>query len=357
MKRVYHVAFDVHCSFVEAAVLGPGPGSELRRARLQTTIPALMEFLESIPRPRKLTFEEGTLAGWLYRNLHDVVEELVVCDPRRNHLIAKDSDKDDPIDALKLAELYRGGYLKPVHHPQALDQAIAKQHVILYHDRVRQRVREANRIGALFRQHGVFVREKAFVDPDDRGVLLNRLPAHPLLRSDVELLWRGYDAVADQVFEMRSRLRRLGRTIEPVCRMEEVPGLSWIRAMTFYVFLDTPWRFRNKAALWRYLGIGLERRHSGQGPTYVKVSQQSNRVLRNVILGAAETTIRRRNNPYAIAYERWIAQEEGMSPRNALRNVARALAGTLWGMWKSGSAYRAELVLAGLQGEKMRTSS
>jgi len=355
MKRVYqHVAFDAHCSFVEAAVLGRD--DQVQRARLPTTIPALTEFLESIPRPRKLTFEEGALAGWLHRNLRDLVDELVVCDPRRNQLIAKDSDKDDPIDALKLAQLYRGGYLRPVRHPETLDQEIAKQHVVLYHDRVRQRVREANRIGALFRQHGVFVRERAFADPEHRGPLLSRLPPHRLLRSDMELLWRGYDMVADQVLEMRARLRHLARSIEPVCRMEEVPGLSWIRAMTFYVFLDTPWRFRNKSALWRYLGIGLERRHSGQGPTYVKVSQQSNRALRNVILGAAETTIRRRNNPYAVAYERWTVQER-MLPRNALRNVARALASTLWGMWKSGSAYRPELVLAGRQEVKLRTSS
>ena len=88
---------------------------------------------------------------------------------------------------------------------------------------------------------------------------------------------------------------------------------------------------------------------------FVKVFQQANRCLRNVILGAAETTVLRRNNPYAMAYERWLVQEE-MSPRNALRNVARALAGTLWGMWKSGSAYRADLVLDGLRREEVRAS-
>jgi transposase len=354
MKRVYQIGFDVHCSFVEAAVLGPK--GEVRRARLPTAIPPLVEFLESVPHVRRLTFEEGAMAGWLYRNLRSAVDELVVCDPRRNRLVANDSDKDDPLDALKLAELYRGGYLKPVHHADTLDRAVAKQHVMLYHERVRQRVREANRIGALFRQHGVFVRERAFADPDDRPRLLNRLPPHTLLRSDVNLLWEGYDVVAAQVQEMRRRLTRLARTIEPVCRFEEVPGLSWIRAMTFYVFVDTPWRFRKKAALWKYLGIGLDRRHSGVGPVFVKVSQQANRCLRNVILGAAETVVARANSPYAMAYERWTIQE-GMSRRNALRNVGRLLAGTLWGMWKSGSAYRAELVLAGLRGQEARASS
>jgi len=38
------------------------------------------------------------VAGWLYRNLKDDVDELIVCDPRRNKLIA--CDGDDIIDCL-----------------------------------------------------------------------------------------------------------------------------------------------------------------------------------------------------------------------------------------------------------------
>ena len=41
------------------------------------------------------------MAGWLYRNLTGVADEIVVCDPRRNAHIAKDGDKDDAIDAEK----------------------------------------------------------------------------------------------------------------------------------------------------------------------------------------------------------------------------------------------------------------
>lgn len=39
------------------------------------------------------------MAGWLYRNLKPCVDELIVCDPRRNAHVAKDGDKDDLIDA------------------------------------------------------------------------------------------------------------------------------------------------------------------------------------------------------------------------------------------------------------------
>jgi len=83
-------------------------GRLTRRERCATTIPELVALIESVPRPRYLTFEEGPLADWLFRNLRAVVGRLVVCDPRRNQLIAKESDKDDPIDAEKLARLFRG---------------------------------------------------------------------------------------------------------------------------------------------------------------------------------------------------------------------------------------------------------
>ena len=127
-------------------------------------------------------------------------------------------------------------------------------------------------------------------------------------------------------------------------RFRALPGIDWIRAVTFYVYVDTPWRFKKKASLWKYLGIGLERRHSGTGPTQVRVSKRCNRMLKAMILGAAQSAIQQGDNKYYDQYLSWI--EGGQSTRNARRNVARSMAATLWGMWKSGSAYRAELVRA-----------
>ena len=79
------------------------------RGRCATTIPALIEEVDRVPRPRAVVLEEGPLADWIARGLGGHADDVAVCDPRRNHLIAKDSDKDDPIDVEKLARLYRGG--------------------------------------------------------------------------------------------------------------------------------------------------------------------------------------------------------------------------------------------------------
>src|SRR6202035_507757 len=92
----------------------------------------------------------------------------------------------------------------------------------------------------------------------------------------------------------------------------------------------------------KYLGIGLERRRSGNGPERVGVPPFVNRALKSTILGAAKSAVARDDNPFADQYRRWIGI--GLSAKLARRNVARSLAATLWGLWKNGSAYRPEWV-------------
>jgi hypothetical protein len=125
---VHYMALDVHCGFSEMAVV-TGAGKLVRRDRCDTRIPALRDAIAQVRRPRRLTFEEGPLADWLSRELRSSVDELVVCEPRRNHWIARDGDKDDPLDAHKLADLYRGGYLKAVYQSQSLGRSLLKQQV------------------------------------------------------------------------------------------------------------------------------------------------------------------------------------------------------------------------------------
>jgi transposase len=336
-----YIGLDVHCQFTEFAVV-TSSGRVTKRGRCATTVPALLEAIESVKRPRYVAFEEGPMAEWLYRNLLPSAEGVLACEPRRDRWIAQDGEKDDPLDAAKVAQLHRGGYLKAVHHPQSEQRSIFKGHVSVYHDRVRQRVRTANRIIAQFRSHGVVIQEADFAAAAQRQGLLRRLPADRLLQKDLQLLWEGYDLTALHVAEMERSLRQLARKDEVLRRFQEVPGIGPVWAATFYAYVDTPWGFRSKEALWKYLGIGLERRHSGNGPLRLQVPKTANRRLKWMILSAAEAAIRNLAGAFARQYARGI--NAGLSHKIARRNVARSLAATLWGMWKSGHKYHPEWV-------------
>lgn len=337
----HYIALDVHCAFSEMAVLN-SRGDFVKQDRCATTIPALVAMLAEIGRPRRVTFEEGPLADWLARELRSHVDQLIVCEPRRNHWIAKEGDKDDPVDARKLAALYRGGYLKEVHQPATLQRSLLKQEVLLYHDRVRERVRQGNQLVALFRRHGVFTHVSGLLNPDDWRCALQKLPGDAPLHERFTMIRQLYELLLAQEDQLRTGLIGRAQNFEPVRRFQEVPGMGWIRSVTFFALIDTPQRFRQKRSLWRYAGIGLRRRHSGAGATRTQLCPEGNRRLKNVLLGAALTAIHG-DNPFAEKYRFW-TEEQGLHAANAKRNVARAVATTLWQMWKSGQTYAPERV-------------
>jgi hypothetical protein len=161
MRAERYVAMDTH-SYTTDVCVKTRANTPGRKWHVATTIPALRTVIESIGRPRSLTFEEGPLASWLYRNLKGDVDRILVCDPRKNAWVAKGGDKDDPIDCGKLADLLAGGFLKEVHQTQDVGREVFKQLVGRYHERVARRVSEGNKIVGWLRRWGVVVTAGAF---------------------------------------------------------------------------------------------------------------------------------------------------------------------------------------------------
>jgi len=84
---------------------------------IETKASTILQFIQGLRGDLHVTFEEGTWAAWLYDLLKPHVTKQVVCDPRKNALLKK-GNKSDKIDAHKLADLLRGGYLRSVYHGQ-----------------------------------------------------------------------------------------------------------------------------------------------------------------------------------------------------------------------------------------------
>jgi transposase len=222
-----------------------------------------------------------------------------------------------------------------------VERSAFKQLVGLYHDRVRNWVRQANRVLAQLRRHGVFG-SKAKLLTGERRRLVERVPVK-VLRAGVELLLEDFDLAGRVVQRLQRLVTREARQYEPIRRFVALPGVKWIRAATFFAYVDTPWRFPSKQALWRYMGIGLERRHSGSDAVQVGIPAGVTvcRPLKAMILGAAKSAITG-DNPFTDQYKEW--RYAGLTARNACRNVARSQAATLWGMFKSGQAYQSAWV-------------
>jgi len=331
----YYIGADLHCNNTELAI--ESRGKVVRRYSVPTTIRAIGEVLDSLSGKKHMVFEEGPMAGWLYRNLVHKVEQITVCDPRRNKLIASDGDKDDKIDAAKLAALLRGGYLRAVYHSLDEGRVAFKSWVGLYDGRVKDATRNINKVRACCRMCGIKVPRAALRDVGFRQKWLCTLKDESVAEQ-LRILWIGYDATATQSRLAKKQVSRLAKQYKIIGYWSELPGVGLIRAATIFAYLDTPRRFRKKNSLWKYCGVGLQRQASGtdrQGrvrPARLKMAWAVNKRLKNAVMGAATSAIRCRDNVFRRDYERMI--RDGMRASNARHAVARKMVTVMWGMWK-----------------------
>jgi len=343
----YYIGADVHSNNTELAI--EKRKKIVARYSVPTTVPAISNVLDSLQGKKLLAFEEGPMSGWLYRNLNQKVDKLIVCDPRRNKLISSDGDSDDKIDAAKLALLLRGGYLRAVYHSENEERTELKHWVALYHDRVRDAVRHINKIRARCRMYGVQIPRSVLRDPSRRNQWLTKIK-HPDLVKQLNMLWIGYDATAKQARVAKQQLILLSKKYSIIRFWKELPGIGLIRAATLFAFIDTPWRFKQKNKLWKYCGVGLQRTASGTDkkgrpkPARLQLPWAVNRTLKNAILGAALSTINQKSNAFKDYYERMV--KDGVITSNARHAVARKLLTVMWGMWKQRSRFDENLLSA-----------
>jgi len=336
---ISYIGADVDCKMTELAV--EENKKIVYRKRIPTTISDLRSELERFGGRKILIFEECPMAGWLYRNLRDYATQVIVSDPRRNGLICKDGEKDDRIDAGKLAALYRGGFIREVHHPQDDEHQALREAVALYHDRVRQKVREINKFHFACYGHGLTVLRKDFLTSACREEWFGELSKE--LREQLEIRAIGLDAAICQVEAARKLFVGRAKKFEIIRYWNELPGIKWVRSSTMFAYLDTPWRFESVKELWKYCGVGLWRYASGSDRNgapksgKVKMYPYVNRRLKACVLGAALDAIRQDDNEFSEHYKRMV--QDGVSPANARHTVGRKLLTVMFGMWKTQTRY------------------
>jgi transposase len=345
MSTTYYIGADVHSNSTELAV--EKRKKIVARYSVPTTVPAIANVLDSLQGKKYFATEEGPMAGWLFRNLNKKVDKFIVSDPRRNKLISSDGDSDDRIDATKLAFLLRGNYLRTVYHSEDDQRVQLKHWVSLYHDRVRDAVRNINKIRARCRMHGVQIPRLVLRDSSRRNQWLSKIKL-PALAKQLNMLWIGYDATAKQTRDAKQLLIGLSKKYPIVRFWKQLPGIGLIRATTLFAFMDTPWRFKQKNRLWKYCGVGLQRSASGTDkkgrpkPARLQLPRAVNRTLKKAVLGAAISAINQKDNVFRDYYERMV--QDGIITSNARHAVARKLLTVMWGMWKTNSRFNEDLL-------------
>ena len=345
MSKIKHIGLDVHQASISVAVLDES-GKLVMQSVIATRAAAILEFLEGLRGTLQITFEEGTYSAWLYDLLVRRVGKVVVCNPRKNALLKK-GNKSDRIDAMKLAELLRGGMLSPVYHGENSTRTL-QELARSYRTVTVDATRVMSRLKAIYRGQAIPYGGKKLYTRRHRGEWLKQLKQPGLLRR------------AERLYEELDLLQQLRRQAKqellvesqkhPVCeRLRTIPYLGPVRAAVLAARVQTPHRFRSKRQFWAYCGLGLETRSSAdyqQIEGQLKRSRKKvlirglnvdhNHDLKNIFKGAAMSASIF-SGPLQEFYQERL--NSGIKPEMAQLTLARKIAAVALTIWKKGESF------------------
>jgi transposase len=337
---MHYIGMDCHISTLDFAVVNE-VGRLVKANSVATSINGFMEFVKKVPRPRTIYMEEGTLAAWALETCVRFREKLVITDAKKNRWIGSSGQKGDAIDALKLAQLARGGYIKEIHHPVGQRRRF-RELMIAYHDAVRSTTRVKNKIKAKFRQNGIQCNGVTVYSETHREGWKGKLPQESTLLLILDGLWRQLEQSEQTEKELLAAARAQAKHYPEIKHFEAIPGIGFISAATISAMLETPYRFADKKKVWMYTGLGIMTRSSG-GKTYSeKLSTDYNRLLKYTLKQAAEVAIQAKDNPFRRKYLD-MTLLHGIAPHRAKLTIARDMLATMWAMWRKGEKYRSEI--------------
>lgn len=286
-------------------------------------IEELKVYLKSLSGSKILTIEECGVSHWLYTELKDHVDRIIICDPYRNALL-KEGPKTDKIDASKLVRLLKAGLLKEVFHSN--DRFLDLRRMVSgYGDLVKAGVRIKNQRYGLLRVCGLTGQEKMghkLKNPSDQMVL-----------SGIE---RQIETYEKEKALYEAEFKKLNKKYPEIRNQDSLPGIGAIGAVKIISYVVTPKRFPDVGHYLSYAGLVTLERKSG-GTIYGRRKPRCSRELKSVYKTAALAVIGGKSsfNDY---YEDLL--KKGYADYNARHKLARRLATLSWGIFRSGKQYQ-----------------
>lgn len=350
------VGLDVHQSSVTAAVLH-GNSEKVQVIRLPGEVIAVRKLMRRLSKegaPRSCYEASG--AGYVLKRMLD--RDGFHCEVIAPSLIPRkpgDRRKTDRLDAVRLAELYRGGHLTSVAVPDEDQEAVrqlvrtrhsVQQHIVMVKHRVvkvlagqghRFTGTKSNWTG----KHRAWLEQKRRELAGPQGTVLSiHLDHLEYLESEERSL--------DAEIERLSRMEPWRESVEALLCFR---GIKTLTAMTLVTEIGHIRRFRSPRGFMAYTGLVPSERSSGDVERRGPITKSGNAHLRRVLVEAAwhyrhrakadQRLTRRRQGqrPEVVAVavkaqhrltKRFWHLRERKHNNKAVAAVARELAGFIW---------------------------
>ncbi len=333
-------AIDLHARYSQIRIVDD-EGRVVREHRVLTSAERLIGMFDGHGAMRIL-LETGTESEWVAQTLEGAGHEVVVADPNYAPMYGeiRRKVKTDRRDVAALAEANRRGWYRATHRVSAAQRTVRQ---ILRSRRrlVGMRSGSVSLMRALLRQDGYRLPSGSAERVPAR---LARLPLSGALTTTLAPLRRMIEALTHEIAEVDARLQTYVATDPVVQRLQSVPGVGPVVALTFRAFIDDVTRFRSAAQVSAAIGLvpredsSAERRHRGH------ITKAGPRELRSLLVQGAWACWRSARSASLRAWVERLAARRGR--RIAVVALARRLSRILFALWRDGSVFDAATLAA-----------
>ena len=244
-----------------------------------------------------VAIEAGNQTAWIYEALVELGAEVTVVNPAKVKLIAESRRKTDKVDAKILCELLRlDGLPRPVHMPgpetRGLRGLLAARRQL-----ISARTKLCNVVRGMLRQEGVRLPPRALVTKVGWERLLINSFAHPHLMTILRAYYQSFEALSRSIGELDRKLAEREREEPRAARLQTMPRVGRIAALTFLAAVDDVDRFGSSRKLVGYSGLAPTVRQSGERTEYGSINRQGRSELRAVWVQIAHLVAIDRHRP------------------------------------------------------------
>lgn len=297
-------------------------GTKFKVEEYPPDLKILKQCLKNLSGKKILTIEETTTAHWLYVELKDYVDKILICEPYQNSLL-KSGPKNDKIDATKLCTLLRNGSLKEVFH--TTDELYKLRKLVnTYEDFVKASVRMKNQRSSMFLSEG----------KDHKKVRV--LSGNTINKFITEKQNLTIEHIAQIRAEFEQLFRKIQRENQTIQQLVQVSGIATKLAVTIFAVVIDANRFGSKYKYYAYCGLVKHSKDSG-GRNYGKRIIRHSRILKKCYKIASNAAIGG-NNDIREYYEYLL--QSNLSYEDARNEIARYIAKVSYAIMKHKTDYR-----------------
>ena len=334
-------AIDLHMRYSQIRVVDES-GAVLRDQRIVTSRERLVKAFDGFGLMRIL-LETGTESEWVAQALETAGHEVVVADPNYAPMYGERTRKvkTDRRDVAALAEANRRGWYRATHRVSATQRS-TRQLLRTRRQLVQMRSGAVALIRFLIKQDGYRLPSCGAERVPARLAQL-ALPA--VLTAAVAPLARLIEMTSREVAALDQQLRTAAAADPVVQRLQTVPGVGLIVALTFRTQLDVIDRFTHAGQVSAALGLVPREDSSAERRQRGHITKAGPRELRSLLVQAAWACWRSKQSAALRAWAEQLAARRGR--RIAVVALARRLSRILYAVWRDGSTFdRSKLAAA-----------